>query len=126
MNGVWFPSFRLALRDDVIRKNPCDGVFAELKRRNKRSAGVKTALTLEQQRAFLNFISEDPVYNKWLSLMVFLFGTGCRIGEAIGILWKDLDMERRVIDNKTKYINYKLIKCGMNDIIFANKRHYSK
>ena len=98
VNGVLFPSFQLAVRDDIIRKNPCDGVLAELKRRNKHSAGVKTALTLEQQRAFLNFISEDPVYNKWLSLMVFLFGTGCRIGEAIGIRWKDLDMERRVID----------------------------
>ena len=34
----------------------------------------------------------------WYPFFVFLLGTGCRIGEAIGIRWDDIDMESRVID----------------------------
>src|SRR5699024_11785651 len=34
----------------------------------------------------------------------FLLGTGCRIGEAIGIRWEDVDFEKRIIS-----INHSLV-----------------
>ena len=36
-------------------------------------------------------------YN-WYPLFVFLLGTGCRIGEVIGIRWDDVDLEKRIIN----------------------------
>ena len=68
INTVLRPTFQLAVRDDIIRKNPVDGAYCEVKKRNG-----------------------GPFF-------VFLLGTGCRIGEAIGIRWDDIDLENRIID----------------------------
>lgn len=92
------PTFKLAVRDEIIRSNPTDGVLTEIKKKAGKNKGVRRALTLEQQRAFLQFVAEHPVYYIWLPLLMFLFDTGARIGEAIGIRWKDLDIEGRSID----------------------------
>lgn len=98
INTVLRPSFQLAVRDDIIRKNPVDGAYTELKKRNGGSQKKKKALTVEQQRAFINYVADNPFFYKWYPFFVFLLGTGCRIGEAIGIRWDDVDMEKRIID----------------------------
>lgn len=97
IHTVLHPTFQLAVRDDVIRTNPTDGVMAELKKNDRKNKGIRHALTLEQQRAFLNYTANSPVYCHWLPLFVFLFGTGCRIGETVGIRWDDVDFEKKEI-----------------------------
>ena len=97
IHTVLHPTFQLAVRDNVIRSNPSDGVMAELKKNDGKNKGIRHALTLEQQRAFLNYIANSPVYCHWLPLFTFLFGTGCRIGEAVGIRWEDVDFEKKEI-----------------------------
>ena len=62
------------------------------------------ALTIEQQQAFMRYIAKSPVFNHWLSLFTVLLGTGCRIGEVIGLRWKDLDFKERTIS-----INHTLV-----------------
>ena len=37
------------------------------------------------------------VYNHWLPLFTVLLGTGCRIGEAIGLRWEDCDFDEGII-----------------------------
>lgn len=98
INTVLHPSFQLAARDDIIRKNPVEGVFAEIKKRKGGSRKTRRALTVEQQRAFMNYVAESPLFYNWYPLFVFLLGTGCRIGEAIGIRWDDVDMQKRIIN----------------------------
>lgn len=97
IHTVLHPTFQLAVRDDVIRTNPTDGVMAELKKNDRKNKGIRHALTLEQQRAFLNYTANSPVYCHWLPLFVFLFGTGCRIGEMVGIRWDDVDFEKKEV-----------------------------
>lgn len=46
----------------------------------------------------MNYISENPVYCRWTPLFTVLLGTGCRIGEIIGLRWEDLDYEKRMIN----------------------------
>jgi integrase len=97
IHTVLHPTFNLAVRDDIIRNNPSDGVMAELKKKRMgKTSGVRHALTLEQQRAFLGYLNNEQ-YERWKPLFVVLFGTGCRIGEMIGLRWKDLDMNNRMI-----------------------------
>ena len=84
------PTFQLAVRDEIIRHNPSDGVMKEVSKRAGKSRGVRHALTLEQQRAFMDF--------------TVLLGTGCRIGEGLGLRWQDLDFEKRTIS-----INHSLV-----------------
>jgi integrase len=74
-----------------------DGAYCEIKKRNGGSRKTRKALTVEQQRAFMRYVSENPFFYHWYPFFLFLLGTGCRIGEAIGIRWDDLDMENRLI-----------------------------
>lgn len=102
------PTFQLAVRDEIIRKNPSDGVMAEIKRNIGKNKGIRHALTVEQQRAFLNYIANEPVFVHWLPLFVVLLGTGCRIGEVIGLRWQDLEYEKRVISINHSVVYYPL------------------
>ncbi len=97
INTVLRPTFQLAVRDDIIRKNPVDGVFCEIKKRNGGSRKTRRALTVEQQREFMIYVSKNPLFYHWYPFFMFLLGTGCRIGEAIGIRWDDVDLDSRVI-----------------------------
>lgn len=47
-------------------------------------------LTPEQTSAIV--AASDPLYRP---LLAFLVGTGCRIGEALGLTWADLDVADR-------------------------------
>ncbi len=93
---VLHPTFQLALRDNVIRSNPTNGVMAEVKKKLKGRPEPRHALLIEEQRAFLDFL-ERPEYIRWKPLFTVMFGTGCRVGEIIGLRWKDLDFKNRSI-----------------------------
>ena len=98
IHTVLHPTFQMAVRDRVIRINPTDGAIAEIKKKTKKSAGVRHALTREQEKAFLNYINSNPDEQRWVPLFTFMFGTGCRIGEVIGLRWDDVDMDNRIIN----------------------------
>lgn len=91
------PTFELAVRDDIIRKNPSDGVMKEITKKSGCNKGIRHALTIDQQRAFMDYMATHPVYYHWWPLFTVLLGTGCRIGECIGLRWQDLDFEKRII-----------------------------
>ena len=95
---ILHPLFEMAVRDDVVRKNPTKGVMAELKKNSGKNKGIRHALTLEQQKAFIDEVKYSPEYNHWYPLFVTLLGTGMRIGECIGIRWKDIDFKNRSIN----------------------------
>lgn len=97
IHTVLHPTFELAVRDDIIRTNPSDGVMAQVKKKPGKNHGVRHALTLEQQRAFMNYTANSPVFCHWTPLFTVLLGTGGRIGEIIGLRWQDLDFENRTI-----------------------------
>lgn len=113
INTVLRPAFQLAVRDDIIRKNPVDGAYAEVKKRNGGSRKSRRALTVEQQRAFMEYVAQNPFFYHWYPFFVFLLGTGCRIGEAIGIRWDDVDMDKRIIS-----INHSLTYYSRSDDSF--------
>ena len=92
------PTFELAVRDDIIRKNPTDGVVADVVKQSGKSKGVKNALTKAQQRAFMDYVANHPIYSHWWPLFTVLLGTGTRIGECLGLRWEDIDLEKGFIE----------------------------
>ena len=98
LHCVLHPAFDMAVRDEIIRKNPSDGVISEIKKRKGREQKTERALTLEQQRKLMEYITDHPLYDYWRPLFTVLLGTGCRIGEICGLRWQDVDLENRVID----------------------------
>ncbi|EOS39033.1 hypothetical protein C808_02350 [Lachnospiraceae bacterium M18-1] len=97
IHTILHPTFQLAVRDEIIRINPSDGVMAEIKKKAGKNKGIRHALTVEQQRAFMTYTADNPIYCHWLPLFTVLLGTGCRIGEIVGLRWEDLNYENRTI-----------------------------
>ena len=97
VNTVLNPTFKLAVRDEIIRNNPNEGALTQVKKTLGKGTGVRNALTKEQQTAFLDFIRDTPQYHRWLPIYTLLLGTGCRVGEAVGLRWEDVDLEEGMI-----------------------------
>lgn len=104
IHTILHPVFTMAVRDDVILKNPAEGAMAEIKSRHDWQRPKRHALTEEQQETFVNFVRSKRKYSKWLPLITVLLGTGLRIGELLGLTWEDCDFDEGLIS-----INHNLI-----------------
>lgn len=104
------PLFQMAVRDDLIRVNPSDGVMCEIKKANADWKGIRIALTIPEQRSLVNFVDENVDFEGWYPIIVTLLGTGMRIGECIGLRWEDVDFKNRSIS-----VNHNLIYRPMED-----------
>lgn len=104
INTILHPVFTLAVRDGYIRSNPSDGVMSEIKKSHNWEKPKRHALTLQEQEAFVDFVSNSKTYNHWLPLFTVFLGTGCRVGEIIGLRWEDCDFEDNTIS-----INHNLV-----------------
>ncbi|MCH4266501.1 MAG: site-specific integrase [Solobacterium sp.] len=83
-----------AVMDGLISTNPADNI-PSLKD-NERIAARDTihrALTIDETNMFLDALSNDWLYEAF----VFLFTTGCRIGEAGALRWSDIDYTKNMI-----------------------------
>lgn len=106
VNTVLHPIFTLAVRDGYIRTNPAYQVYAELKKQNGWGQDKRHALTEDQQQLFVDFIRCTPKYAGFLNLFTVFLGTGCRVGEIIGLRWEDCDFEDNIIS-----INHNMAFC---------------
>lgn len=82
---VLHSAFADAIRDGSISQNPADMV--DLPREAKEQA----QFLKPEDAAKLNAVLEGHELG---SIVRFLLATGCRIGEATGIRWQDLDLDR--------------------------------
>jgi integrase len=98
------PAFQMAVRDGYIRTNPCSGVLGEIKKSHVWVTEKRMALTVPEQKAFMNYLFTNHKYQGWKPLITVLIGTGLRIGECLGLRWEDLDFENRTID-----VNHNLV-----------------
>lgn len=81
-------AYNQAIRLGYTSSNPMDGV-PPVKHYRQRGR----ALTVEQQRQFLQAIEND----KYKPLYMFYLLTGCRRAEALSVKWSDVDFERKQI-----------------------------
>lgn len=88
-------AFKVAIQDDLVRKNPFDFAVTDLIADDRKP---REALTKAQQRALLDFVEHDPVYKRYYNEIVILLGTGLRISELCGLTDKDIDLEKRLIN----------------------------
>lgn len=95
INSFLRPTFTLAIRDGLIRSNPTDGALTGLTQKEK--ADKRHALTIQEQTAFMEYARDSEKYNRYFPLFVFMLGTGCRIGETIGLTWGDVDFKENTI-----------------------------
>ncbi len=58
----------------------------------------------------MNFTAQSHQYSHWLPLITTMLGTGCRIGEILGLRWEDCDFEQNIIS-----VNHTLIYRKFTD-----------
>lgn len=99
--------FTLAIKDDILFKNPVTGCLREYFSDDKKQT---IALTRIQQERFLKFVKVTKPYDYFYPLYVFMFETGLRIGEVAGLTWKKVDLKKReiLIDQQLSHINGKV------------------
>lgn len=95
IRGVLNPAFRMAVDDDLIRKNP----FAfELASVVVNDSVTREAVTREEERKFLKFIREDSHFCRYYEGIYILFKTGLRISEFCGLTISDIDFENHSVN----------------------------
>ena len=76
-----------------------------------------------------------PIYFHWWPIFTIFLGTGCRIGEILGLRWEDINYEKRIISinhNLTyypvgedrasgNYISTPKTEAGMTGFVFCNR-----
>ena len=95
-------SFRIAIADDLVRKNPFDFKLNEVIEDDRTP---RQALTEEQEERLLSFVSRDRVYKKYYDAIVILLKTGLRISELCGLTVADIDFKNEVV-----IIDHQLLK----------------
>ena len=45
----------------------------------------------------MEYIATHPIYYHWWPIFTVFLGTGCRIGEVLGLRWEDINYEKRII-----------------------------
>ena len=95
---------KLAENDDLIRKNPFSFQLVEV---IVNDSVRREALSRENERKFLNFVKDDPHFNKYYEGIYILFKTGMRISEFCGLTISDIDFEEHSIN-----IDHQLMKHG--------------
>ena len=95
LNGV----YKYAMMKDQLLKNPCVGVKLPKKaEKNVKSIQVlsKEQIKLYCEHATQRYGNGKCVYRLGYGLVLILF-TGLRLGEAAGLMWEDVDFEKKTL-----------------------------
>ncbi|HJC81260.1 MAG TPA: site-specific integrase, partial [Candidatus Mediterraneibacter excrementipullorum] len=106
LHNMIFPSFEVAVDDDIIRKNPAKRALGDYGEPEKK----RTALSFDQQKNLLNFVKNSEAFQNYLPMLQVMIGTGLRCGELIGLTWKDVDLKTRTVS-----VNHQLIYKNYGD-----------
>ena len=112
--NLLYPAFQMAVDDSVIRLNPCRNCMKDYVQGSMSS--TKYPLKRIEQDILLKFVKNNNFYSDSFPLVAFLLGTGCRISEALGMTWDDINLEEKYVS-----VNHQVIykKKGTSIVYFS-------
>ncbi len=96
---------QFGVNEGIITNNPSSDASKDLDTALKKILPPKFALTIEEEKAFLDACNCNPNGLIWWPLFVVMFETGMRISELSALTWEDIDFKKREID-----INHVLVQ----------------
>ena len=114
---VIYMLFDSAMENELIVKNP---VTKNVKCISGRKTKQMRALTIEEQKLFLEVVRGSSIYNQ----CALILQTGLRTGEMVGLKWSDIDLKDRILHvkrtmefrNKEWRVGEPKTKNGVRDI----------
>ena len=95
VNNILYNCLDCAVHDDkLLPSNPCVRALSKIRKQEPKH---REALTIEQQRLFIEYMAASRAYSIYLPLFAFFLGTGTRLGEATGITWNDIDLKESTV-----------------------------
>lgn len=94
IRGVLRPAFRMALDNELIRKNPFEFELKDVVANDNKE---RIALKSNQKEEFLEFIRTDNYFCRYYDAIYILFHTGMRISEFCGLTEDDIDFKNRKV-----------------------------
>ena len=94
IRGVLRPAFQMAVDDGLLLKNPFEFQLATV---IVNDSVTREAITLQQERQFLEFVKNDSHFSRYYEGIYILFKIGLRISEFCGLTFADVDMKDRTI-----------------------------
>ena len=91
------PVFKMAVRDGIIRTDPLDGVFAEVRKMYDLKQNKRTAIPKEQLKALIDFIPSSKKDSRYFNIFLVLMFTGMHVSEMCALTWSDIDFDNDVI-----------------------------
>ncbi len=117
IHNVLHQVFQIAVDDNMIRGNPTDNMLKEIKQANGNDSEKREALTIDQQKLFIEYLQKTPKYRRWYPVFFVMLNTGLRVGEITGLRWSDIDLDAGTIN-----VNHTLVYYNHRD---ENRCYYS-
>lgn len=117
IHNVLHQVFQIAVDDNMIRGNPTDNMLKEIKQANGSDSEKREALTIDQQKLFIEYLQKTPKYRRWYPVFFVMLNTGLRVGEITGLRWSDIDLDTGTIN-----VNHTLVYYNHRD---ENRCYYS-
>lgn len=121
------PCMKMAIQEEIIFKNPCDGVIIpkesciQIETRRQYSL-TDNEIQQIREAALGRYKTTNEYYSRDFFIILLIINLGLRVGEALALNWDDFDM-----DNKLVYIN-KTLQSNIKNFNNENGRNttYSK
>lgn len=86
---------KMAYKDELIDRNPMDRVDRPRRYKDSGTPQDPMACTVEELQRLRKALETEPLL--WQTLVRLLIDSGMRVGECIGLLWRNVDFEGNTI-----------------------------
>lgn len=107
-------AYQLGIEHSYVIKNPFTGMASKIKLNKGRSKAIDNydsdnedsdtrAFTIDEMNAIIEAFESSGHRRHLAPIIKFLFWTGCRTGEAIGLIWRDVQWDKERIHIRRTY-----------------------
>ena len=100
---------RKAYLDELIDRNPCDAVEGIKRPKVSQQKRAETRITKEQALTFVHKIKQEPQGGRIVAVWLGI-ATGLRRGEALALVWEDVDLDGARLHIRKQYGKEKVLK----------------
>ncbi|MUL39352.1 tyrosine-type recombinase/integrase [Gloeocapsopsis dulcis] len=87
---------QFGVKSNLITHNPFEGMAADIKVKSRHYQDIDPFSNAERD-AIIEAFAAHPHYQHYTNFVKFLFLTGCRTSEAVGLRWSDINPECTIV-----------------------------